>query len=234
MKHLIDSLHQHMSSLSDLSAQNISELLSHNTNQWIASVLRISGSNLSRSKIIAMACGENIREATINDYQMMEICRSLLAEFEYMIGFDSLLDIKIITRLHQILTEAQDPSPYRNRNLFVDEMVYPAPGPARIPALMRTCELEISSEEHQHNKLMGAIRTHDMLMSIWPFPEKSDVLAYICMSYELLKAGYLLPSLDITREDHLKLSAEFTDKGSSKAFTEILINSLIEEITPYI
>lgn len=231
MKHLIDKLHQQINSLAGISQKTFSAMLAANTDRWIASVLRISGCSLPHSSIISMAQGHNIREATINDYQLVEICRSILAEFEYMIGFDTLLDTKTITRLHQILTDSPDPVPYRNRNLFVDEMLYPAPGPARIPPLMRACEQEISSEEHQAESLTGAIRTHDMLISIWPFQDKSDTLAYICMSYELLKGGYLLPTMDLTRDQHLKLSAEFTDKGSSKAFTELLINSLIDELS---
>ncbi len=225
-------LHDKMNALSNIDHDTALAMKTANLNGWIASVLRVSGCTLSRERILAMIEGENIREATINDYQMMQCCQALYSEFEYMLGFDTDLNAKLFGRIHQIFSGLPAEASIRDRNFFVDEMLYPAPGPARIPELIRTCELEITSQDHKNDSLEGALRTHNMLIAIWPYTEGSDILAFVCMSYELLKAGYPLPTLDISRKQHLELSSEFTDRGSSSLLKEILIENLIAECEP--
>ncbi|MBR5228272.1 MAG: Fic family protein [Firmicutes bacterium] len=230
MKHLLQDLENQMTKLKNMPSDIAAAMQTSNIDRWMTSVIRLYGCPLSSDRILAMIEGQNIREATVSDYQLTEICRSLYSEFEYMAGFDTNLDIKTIGRLHQIIMDASTPVPYRDRVHFVDEMVYPAPGPARIPQLLRACELEISSDDHQADKIEGAIRTHDMIMAIWPYSQHSDTLAYVCMSYELFKAGYPLPTLDLNPVQHLQISAEFTNKGSSKALTEIVLTNLLQEV----
>ena len=229
MKHLAQLLNQQLHEYKRLPADVLSRMQNDNIDRWVSTVIRIAGSPLSKDRVLAMVEGVNIREATINDYQLMEICRSLYSEFEYMAGFDTHLDIKTIARLHQIITDSPVPEPYRDTKHFVDEMLYPVPGPARIQQLLRACELEIASEDHQADKIEGAIRTHDMIMAIWPYKHHSDTLAFVCMSYELFKAGYPLPAMDLTKKRHLEISGEFTDRGSSKILTEMVLQTLISE-----
>ena len=57
----------------------------------------------------------------------------------------------------------------------------------------------------------------------------SDLTAYAAMSYELLNAGYPLPTLYMYKDEHLSLSSEFIKTGTTKALKKLLIENLISE-----
>ncbi len=223
-KSVLDEL---ISQLCDADAAHVSFMQQRNTNRWLMSMIRLSGSLLSSDRIADMINGISVSEATIGEYQLIEACRALRSEFGYMLGFNTRLNETLICKIHGILTGGN--SEYRHNNPVIKAMKYNPPNAADIPRLMRACDLEIAANAHYRDSIAGAIRTHDMIISIWPFEEASDLTAYAAMSYELLNAGYPLPSLYIYRDKHLMLSSEFTRTGSSRELRKLLIDNLISE-----
>ncbi len=217
-----------ISGLCELSPRKMDLMRRRNTNKWLISMIKISGSALSVSQIADVLNGKSVPEAMISEYQLAEACRKLRTEFSYMIDLNTKLDEKNISLINKILNFSNS-TKYRKNNIFIDAMEYMPPKPENIPKFMRACSLEIRSDEHHIDALSGALRTHNMIISIWPFEEMSDLTAYAAMSYELLNAGYPLPTLYMYKDEHLSLSSEFIKTGPTKALKKLLIESLISE-----
>lgn len=217
-----------VSHLCSLSREEALALRDVNLFRWICSMMKISGSPLSDSRIGAMMDGETVREATVEEYQYLRSCMLLYSEFRHMLDMDMDLDEKYITRIWQILT-GETTVEYRKTNPVLREMKYNPPHGADIEELMRAACREISSREHYRDPVRGAVRTHDMLMVIWPFEVRSGETAYAAMSYELLRAGYPLPALGIDNKEHLALSAEFPKKGTSFRLYAAVVDNLLDQ-----
>ena len=94
---------------------------------------------------------------------------------------------------------------------------------------MKAACREIISDEHYEDRVGGAVRTHDMIMAVWPFEERTGETAYAAMSYELLTAGYPLPALDIDEKAHLALAKEFVKSGASHQLYAAVVDNLFEQ-----
>lgn len=211
--------------LCSLSGEEAAAMRDVNLFRWLCSMMKISGSLLSKARIGAMLNGETVREATVEEYRYLRSCGELYREFRHMLEFDTHLDEKYILKIHGILAGDMS-SGYRRTNPVLKEMEYNPPHPAEIAGLMKAACREIVSDEHYEDRLEGAVRTHDMIMAVWPFEERSGETAYAAMSYELLRAGYPLPALEISDREHLRLSGEFVKNGTSHEIGRMVVENL--------
>ena len=221
-------LDEAVSCLMSLSAEEASAMKGTNLFLWLCSMMRISGSLLSKARIGAMLDGDNVPEATVGEYRYLRACTELYGNFRHMADFSISLDEKYIIRIYEILSGKKF-SGYRSESCTVREMEYRTPEGSEIPRLMKAAGREIASEEHYEDRVRGAVSTHDMILSIWPFEERNGEVAYAAMSYELFAAGYPLPVLDISDIEHLKLSSDFVHSGSSVHLCGEVIENLLSQ-----
>ena len=214
--------------LTSLDAEEASAMKGTNLFRWLCSMMKISGSLLSKARIGAMLDGDRVQEATVEEYRYLRACTELYGEFRHMADMSISLDEKYINRIYETLSEKTFRG-YRSSEYTVREMNYRVPDSREIPVLMKAADREIASEEHYEDRVLGAVRTHDMILSIWPFEEKNGEVAYAAMSYELFAAGYPLPVLDISDTEHLRLSSEFVRNGSSVHLCGEVIDSLLDQ-----
>ncbi len=214
--------------LTSLSAEEASAMKGTNLFRWLCSMMKISGSLLSKARIGAMLDGDRVTEATVEEYRYLRACTELYGDFRHMADFSISLDEKYIIRIYETLS-GKAFGGYRSFGCTVEDMNYRAPESREIPGLMKAADREIASEEHCEDRVTGAVRTHDMILSIWPFEEKNGEVAYASMSYELFAAGYPLPVLDISDKEHLRMSSEFVRSGSSAHFSGEVIDSLLDQ-----
>lgn len=203
---------------------------SENMQRWIFSMFSISGSTLSHEQIKAMMDEECVFEATIEEFQLLEACRSLKNEFNYMADFATKPDRKHLSLFNTILSGSD--SALRNHSLYIEEMNSEAPSPESIPAGFRECEIEYLSHSSSGtvlDVLSGAVKAHDMLLSLWPFENSGSITAYAALSYELYLSGFPLPTLNLTHFEHLRLCAEYVHAGTSTGILSLLLMNLIEE-----
>lgn len=214
--------------LCSLSEEEAAAMRDVNLFRWLCSMMKISGSLLSKARIGAMLDSETVREATVEEYRYLRACVELYLEFRHMVEFDTHLDEKYISKIHGILSGGRTAG-YRRTNPVLKEMEYNPPHPSEIAGLMKAACREIVSDEHYEDRLEGAVRTHDMIMAVWPFEELSGETAYAAMSYELLRAGYPLPALEISDREHLQLSKEFVKSGTSQELSRMVVGNLLEQ-----
>ncbi len=217
-----------VSHLCSLHQDEASAMRDVNLFRWICSMMKITGSFLSQNRIGAMLDGETVNEATVEEYRYLRACMALYREFRHMADFNNYLDEKYIVRIHKILS-GSDSSDYRRGDTKVNQMEYQPPRSAEIGRLMKVVDREIASEEHYEDRVAGAVRTHDMIMAVWPFEEGNAETAYAAMSYELFWAGYPLPALDITDIQHFELSSDFVQKGNSSRLYSVVVDNLLEQ-----
>ena len=196
--------------------------------RWICSMMKISGSFLSKARIGAMLGGETVEEATVEEYRYFRACIALYGEFRHMADFNNYLDEKYIARIYRILSGTESAN-YRKINCQVKEMDYQPPDSFKIAQLMKAADREMASDEHYADRVSGAVRTHDMIMAVWPFEQYNAETAYAAMSYELFWAGYPLPALDITDTEHFSLSSGFVQKGDSLPLYSAVVDNLLEQ-----
>ncbi len=217
-----------VSSLSSLSREEAAEMRDANLLRWHCSMVKISGSLLSKQRIRAMLAGETVREATVEEYRYLRACTALYKEFRHMADFSIALDEKYIIRIYEILSGKKF-SGYRRSDCVLKGIGYRPPAHGEIRSLMKAADREISSQEHGEDPIEGAIRTHDMIFAVWPFEEKNGDVAYAAMSYELFLAGYPLPALDIDDVEHLAFLGEFVGSGRSDRFCGAVIQSRLDQ-----
>ncbi len=225
LRRRLDAAVSHLCSLNLEEAEAMRDV---NLFRWLCSMVRLSGSQLTKMQIGAMLDGDTVDEATIEEYRYLRACTELYLEFRHMVSLDMCLDEKYIRRFNSILS-GDEFFEYRRGNPVLREMSYNPPHSCDIKELMRDADREIASAEHGADPVEGAVRTHDMIMAIWPFEEKNAETAYAAMSYELFYAGYPLPTLDITEAEHFQLTADFIQKGSSLRFRTEVIENLLDQ-----
>lgn len=214
--------------LCSLNREEAAAMRDVNLFRWICSMMKISGSFLSKARIGAMLGGETVTEATVEEYRYFRACIALYKEFRYLADFNNYLDEKYIARIYKILSGSES-SGYRQSDCQVKEMDYQPPGSAEIPKLMKAADREMASDEHYEDRIKGAVRTHDMIMAVWPFEQYNAETAYAAMSYELFWAGYPLPALDITDSEHFALSSDFVKKGDSFRLYSAVVENLLDQ-----
>lgn len=214
--------------LCSLSEEEAAAMKEVNLFHWVCSMMKISGSLLSKARIGAMLDGSTVREATVEEYRYLRSCVELYLEFRHMVEFDIYLDEKYIRKIHGVLA-GNPSSEYRRSNPVLRDMEYNPPHRSEIGELMKAACREIISDEHYEDRVGGAVRTHDMIMAVWPFEERNGETAYAAMSYELLTAGYPLPALDIDEKAHLTLAKEFVKSGASHQLYAAVVDNLFEQ-----
>ena len=76
---------------------------SQSVSPGVCSMMKISGSLLSKARIGAMLDGSTVREATVEEYRYLRSCVELYLEFRHMVEFDIYLDEKYIRKIHGVL-----------------------------------------------------------------------------------------------------------------------------------
>lgn len=218
-----------MSSLAGISDAQADLLRRSNTYRWIASMLSLWGSDLPRDKVIAMAAGLSIPEATIGDHTMLYACQQLRSDFDLLYDLQTGPDLKMIYSFHSRLSGSDAPAELRKGSRLISEMNHVPPHGSQLPEIMNEIGRYASGFFREGDPIAAAARLHDMIITAWPFENNTGPTAYAVMSYCLMLAGYPLPCLEITEYEHLRLAAEYAHAGSSNGLISMLLISCIKE-----
>ncbi len=122
--------------LCSLSEEEAAAMKEVNLFHWVCSMMKISGSLLSKARIGAMLDGSTVREATVEEYRYLRSCVELYLEFRHMVEFDIYLDEKYIRKIHGVLA-GNPSSEYRRSNPVLRDMEYNPPHRSEIGELMK-------------------------------------------------------------------------------------------------
>lgn len=216
-----------IASLSNISVEQAQEMQYGNTLRWICSILRISGSHAGKRDVMHILDGEKVDSATLQDYDLVRATAFLRDDFTNMLDMDIRLNAKEIGKIYMRLTGAKAVE-YRRSNQVIDGLHKLPPHSSKIPELMRNFELETLADAHYNVPFEGAVNTASMILAIWPFEKMSEIVAYAALSYELLRGGYPLPTLDIRRDEFMTFCGQIV-AGDTRTFIKTLVENGCEE-----
>lgn len=203
---------------------------------WVSRNMILEGSQMERTHIEALLCGNFILEATVADHVMAERLEKLLEKMRENSYRGWSLDLAMLREFRNILDGEKEGSipEYRRKNLMLAEYDYMAKMPAEIPSAMQELQLYILRQadvpEGSREAFEAAVKIHNTIIEIMPYGQEDKVLARAAMLYFLMLKGYpaVLPELKET--EYNELFFRYLQIGSAWAFEEKLIEAILARL----
>jgi hypothetical protein len=225
-----------------LSDELSSKLKTLNSFDFIRSCFFLDGRELSDRIILKLIKNEYTNEAVLLDYENIKKYKALYSEIWTMIRMELDLDKKQICRFFAILTDTKkEDFKFREDNEKIENLAFTPPDFREIEKRIEAFFLKEYRTDFRGDIIEEAAFVHNGLISIYPFKEKMELVAFAAMQFTLLKkkffiipfmnAGYFQALYTDLQEKNMVYIYEETIKSAiqkAKAITEFIDEENLE------
>jgi Fic family protein len=164
-----------------------------NAFDFIRSCFFIDGKEVNDRVVFEIMSGNNVPEAAVETYDEVNVYKRLFSEMWSMLDADMNLDKKILIRLYAILRkQPSDRVSFRGSDFTAKNIRYQPPTFKEIERRLDALFVREFNRDFADDIIERAVFMHDGIVSIYPFPVKTEIVAYAAMQYQLLKRKFFI------------------------------------------
>jgi hypothetical protein len=193
--------------------------------------LRLEGSTLTMEGVSNILKGGIVSGVSIREHEDVALHRRLLREFFSMNDMKEELDRHVLVRLYTFITGDKQPNCRSNSKVLyhLDHVVS-----GNKPILSQLDELfrKLYAKETAYNGdyILRAVELHDGIVAIYPFEERTEMLARTALQYEFIRNGLPIVPIMLSETEYNTMLTAAIKKNDHMPFYETICTSIEKKL----
>lgn len=196
---------------------------------FIHSILRLEGSNVSREEIRAIARGEIRQNVPITDHGMIGNYREGLRELRFMADLRIDLTEKALFRLYEAICQPAILN-YRKNNPVLLMVQYNPPHFFEVEEQMQVLFHWLYANDEEMNPIRKAAQLHNRLTEIYPFDSDSFIMARVAAQYYLIRHSLPVIPWDVGEQQYYDAIRSYLKKEEIQPIYDILERGVFNKL----
>ena len=196
---------------------------------WIASSMQLAGYSLTRKDVGKVISGEGTGGGTIEEYLLIQRYMELISKFRYMLEMSIEIDERYLNEIYMMLSSTTSTN-FRKKHESLFGYAYYPPYIVEIKGKMAELMRLLGDVSLNSEPVIKAVFLHNKIFEIQPFEDKNDAVAYAALCYELVRNGFPLLALDISREEYLEYMKDCLVGGKVTGLLTAVAKALATEM----
>ncbi|MDR0851315.1 MAG: Fic family protein [Clostridiales Family XIII bacterium] len=186
--------------------------------------LKLEGSSLTHEGVSRIIDGGFVPEISLAEHGEADRRRTLLKEFAFMIDMDITIDVRQLVKLYGILTDDKTPE-FRRVTPALFHLDYTPPYYSEVEEGLEALFRNIYGSGSFENYIERAAALHDGIVRVYPFEEKSEMLARTALQYELMHNGLPIVQIGLSEQEYNKRLSTAIKTGDHSGIYEAVLQS---------
>lgn len=195
---------------------------------WIYSSLHLDGSAITKESVTKIRKGEFVVDVNLMEHSMIRNYSEAIRLCFILVGMGTEFSEKTLIKLYKALFPEEEVL-YRSNNPVLVELGYNPPHFKEIGEQMELL-FDWMMREAMNNPIRKATYLHNKLIEIYPFGDRSAIMARMALLYELIKNGFPPIALAMGESEYNDAMRSYLKTENPELFYKIVERGIYNQL----